>query len=171
MRSDRPLTDNFYLDEFFGGPGQISEPTQAQELAAQQLCVGLERLRAISGGWVKITDGSRASATYGSKTSQHLFRVFRLPDGRLNADAAADINLENNSWDARLAVVRWYWANSQELPFSQLIWYPGTTHLHIGLRVPRLPRYGRLQFKMPDGGYPDVTVAQLIDLDNKYRKA
>lgn len=170
------LTDHFYVHEFFGNPGQIDQPTQLQEYGVQILCGEvLEPLREFTGGWLKVTDGSREAPKYGSSTSQHLCRSGRTDDGRLWIDAAADINLQNNSWDNRLEVIRWLYDRRDTLPFSQVIWYPTTTHLHIGLKSARLAQSGRVQFKLPEPPksgpqYPDVDIVTLIELDHKWRK-
>lgn len=165
------LSANFKEHEFFGNPGQIDQPTQLQLYTASRFCIEvLEPLRDKVGTFIKITDGSRHNPKYGSSTSQHLMRSGRTDDGIPWCDCAADINFGGgNAWVTRMGAIKWLYDNRATIPFSQVIWYPGTTHLHIGYQSARLAQQGRLQFAHPEGGYPDVTPEKLAVLDAQYR--
>ena len=166
----KKLSPNFSELEFFGRPGQIDKPTDLQRYTVSRFCFDvLEPLRAHIRKGIRITDGSRSAANIGSSTSQHLMRSGRTDDGYPWCDCAADINFGmGNTYTDRFEAI--HFLADSNLPFSQAIWYPSTTHIHIGYISARLTYSNRIQYAMPDDTYPIVTPADIIELDTIHRE-
>jgi hypothetical protein len=167
MMYPEKLSPNFWFNEVFAKPGQIDKPTQLQVYTASRFCFEvLEPIRAHIGKPIRLTDGSR-TGNYGSPTSQHRMNTGIEPFPW--CDFAADINFGGgNTYADRFEAIRFLAASN--LPFSQAIWYPKTTHIHIGYESARLTYRQRIQYAMPDGSYPVATPADILELDSIHRK-
>lgn len=153
------LTDNFTLSEF-------SVPIDStKERTAYMLALTILQPLRDKFGPLVITSGYRNPAHNkkigGAAKSEHCYGDNGA--GFEKYEGAVDISIKDHRTRAKAFQ---FVLDNMPYGFGQLIWYTGTTHLHISLAGPR--NQGEALVKAKDNSYKLVTSAEDIkDYDNR----